>query len=120
PSLSSHWINVVTPVPAAIARPLIESLRNSVVVREHDLADALPMDLVGFDEAVRLALVQVRNETVATRWSGAAWPGAPSDPMPTDPEWSGGSIYRDERAAVLHASPAAVWAAVEGIGGARG
>ena len=33
PQLSSYWVNLVTPVPARIARPLIEGLRNEVVVR---------------------------------------------------------------------------------------
>ncbi|MGN6332497.1 MAG: NAD(P)H-binding protein, partial [Motilibacteraceae bacterium] len=37
PRLSSHWINVVTPVPASLAKPLVQSLRNTVVCREHDI-----------------------------------------------------------------------------------
>ena len=39
PSLSSHWVGLITPVPAGIARPLVESLRNTVVCREHDIAE---------------------------------------------------------------------------------
>ena len=38
-----------------------------------------------------------RDAEVATRWSSAVWPGAPSDPTPTDPQWSGGTVYCDER-----------------------
>ena len=34
PRLSSYWCSLVTPVPSAIARPLIEGLRNEVVVRD--------------------------------------------------------------------------------------
>ncbi|MFP5371963.1 MAG: NAD(P)H-binding protein, partial [Actinomycetes bacterium] len=96
PSLSSHWVGVVTPVPAGIARPLVESLRNTVVCREHDIAQYVPdppEGLLGFDEAVRLALRNVRTSSVATRWSSASVPGAPSDPLPTDPDWAGGSLY---------------------------
>ena len=99
PWLSSHWVNVVTPVPKAIAQPLIESLRNNVVAREHDIEALIPFELCPFDEAVRLALARIRAADVVTRWSGASWPGAPSDPMPTDPEWSGGTVYRDARVA---------------------
>jgi uncharacterized protein YbjT (DUF2867 family) len=120
PWLSSQWVNLVTPVPKAIAQPLIESLRNSVVAREQDLAELVPADLLGFDEAVDAALHQISTGNVATRWSGADWPGAPSDPMPTDPEWSGGTVYRDERSTPVDASVADVWAAIEGIGGDRG
>ena len=31
PWLSAHWVGLVTPVPASIARPLVESLRDEVV-----------------------------------------------------------------------------------------
>lgn len=120
PWLSSQWVNVVTPVPKAIAQPLIESLRNNVVAQEHDIEALIPLDLCPFDQAVRLALDRIRRADVVTRWSGASWPGAPSDPMPTDPEWSGGSVYRDERERRVDASAAALWRAVEGIGGDHG
>ncbi len=120
PWLSSQWVNVVTPVPKAIAQPLIESLRNNVVAQEHDIEALIPLDLCPFDQAVRLALERIRLADVVTRWSGASWPGAPSDPMPTDPEWSGGSVYRDERERQVEASPDALWRAVEGSGGEQG
>jgi len=120
PWLSSQWVNIVTPVPKALAQPLIESLRNNAVASEHDIADLVPLDTCPFDLAVRLALERVRNAEVATRWSGAEWPGAPSDPMPSDPEWSGGTAYRDERTAVVDADPAAIWRVVEQIGGDNG
>ena len=120
PWLSSHWVNIVTPVPKAIAQPLIESLRNDAVASESDIETLLPGSLIGFDEAVGLALDKIRSAQVITRWSGAEWPGAPSDPMPTDPEWSGGTVYRDERSTVVGASADYTWQAVEGIGGARG
>jgi uncharacterized protein YbjT (DUF2867 family) len=123
PSLSSHWVGLITPVPAGIARPLVESLRNTVVCGEHDIARYVPdppEGLLGFDEAVRLAIQKVRDSAVATRWSSASVPGAPSDPLPTDPDWAGGSLYLDERTRASDASPEAVWRVVEGIGGESG
>ena len=91
PTLSSHWVGLVTPVPGGLARPLVESLRNTVVCREHDIARYVPdppEGLIGFDEAVRLALVRIRDADVATHWSNASVAGVPSDPMPTDPDWA--------------------------------
>ena len=32
PRLSSHWVNLVTPLPIGLARPLVDSLCNDVVV----------------------------------------------------------------------------------------
>ena len=56
-----------------------------------------PEGLIGFDEAVRLALVRIRDADVATHWSNASVAGVPSDPMPTDPDWAQGALYVDER-----------------------
>ena len=123
PSLSSHWVGLITPVPAGIARPLVESLRNTVVCREHDIADHVPdppEGLLGFDEAVRLAIKRVHDFAVTTRWASASTPGAPSDPLPTDPDWAGGTLYVDERTRPTTAAPDDLWRIVEGIGGDAG
>src|ERR1022692_4812879 len=42
PGLSSLWVGLVTPVPPALARPLVESLRNEVVCSEHAIAAYIP------------------------------------------------------------------------------
>ncbi|MBP2339911.1 uncharacterized protein YbjT (DUF2867 family) [Saccharothrix coeruleofusca] len=120
PRLSAHWVNLVTPVPRSIAVPLIESLVHEVVCREHDVDEHLPGPLTGYDEAVALALARVRDAEVETRWSGASVPGAPSDPLPSDPAWSGGSSYVDVRERRSAAAPERLWEVVEGIGGDRG
>ncbi|MGY1848069.1 SDR family oxidoreductase [Blastococcus sp. SYSU DS1021] len=123
PSLSSHWVGLITPVPASIARPLVESLRNTVVATEHDIARYVPdppEGLLGFDEAVRLAIQRVHDSDVVTRWASASVPGAPSDPLPTDPDWAGGSLYVDERVRPTTAPAETVWQVVEGIGGDAG
>jgi uncharacterized protein YbjT (DUF2867 family) len=57
PRLSSYWVTLVTPVEAALARPLIDGLREEMVVRAAPppgINDA-PMR---FDAAVRLALAE--------------------------------------------------------------
>ncbi|MFD3991363.1 SDR family oxidoreductase [Streptomyces sp. NPDC058583] len=123
PRLSSHWIGLVTPVPRSIARPLAESLRYEVVCDEHDIADWVPDPPdapLAFDRALALALQRVREARTTTRWSSASVPGAPSDPLPTDPDWAGGSLYTDERERTVGASPQALWRVVEGVGGENG
>jgi uncharacterized protein YbjT (DUF2867 family) len=123
PSLSSHWIGLVTPVPSSIARPLVESLVHEVVCKEHDVARYVPdpeSGLIGFDHAAELALKRVRELDVTTTWASASTPGAPSDPLPSDPNWSGGSLYVDEREGVVPASRDQLWRVIEGIGGGNG
>jgi hypothetical protein len=121
PWLSSQWVGLVTPVPGRIAKPLVGSLIHEAVSREHDIAQYLPDPpggLMGFDESVRLALTKVRDADVETRWSTATW--TPADPLPTDPQWSGGSVYLDHRAKDVDATPEDVWRVIVGIGGETG
>ncbi len=123
PTLSSHWVGLVTPVPSGLARPLVESLRNTSVAREHDIAAYVsdpPEGLLGYRRAVELALTKIRDVDVPTRWSSASPSGAPSEPLPSDPDWAGGSLYVDEREREVHADPAALWRVIEGIGGENG
>ena len=123
PSLSSHWVGLITPVPNSIARPLVDSLIHEVVVKEHDIAQYVPEPpegLIGFDRAVELALAKVRDLDVSTRWTSAAAVGAPSNPLPSDPDWAGGSLYVDERESIVDASRESLWSVIEGIGGANG
>ncbi len=123
PRLSSLWVSLVTPVPSGLARPLVESLVHEVVCDEHDIARWVPdppTGLIGFDLAVRLALQRVQAADVVTRWTSASVPGAPSDPLPSDPDWAGGSLYVDERRVEVDASPAALWRVIEAVGGERG
>jgi uncharacterized protein YbjT (DUF2867 family) len=122
-SLSSHWVGLVTPVPASIARPLVDSLVHEAVVKEHDLDAFLPPDAprpLSFDRAVALALAKVQDLDVATAWTSASSPGAPSNPYPGDPAWSGGSLYEDERSTVVAADVRTTWQVVEGLGGRNG
>ena len=123
PTLSSHWVGLVTPVPSSIARPLVASLKHEVYCREHDIAEYIPdpsEGLTSFDRAVELALRRIKDADVATRWSNASVLGAPSDPLPSDPDWAGGSLYSDVRERETTASVDSLWTVIEGIGGDRG
>lgn len=56
PRLSSYWLHLVTPVGAAVARPLIDGLRNPTVVRDDRMRSLVPFELTPFDDAARAAL----------------------------------------------------------------
>ena len=56
PRLSSYWLNLVTPVRASVARPLIEGLRNATVAEDDRLRRLVPLALTPFDDAARKAL----------------------------------------------------------------
>jgi len=56
PRLSSYWLHLVTPADAAVARPLVDGLRNPTVAREDHIRRLLPFALTSFDDAAREAL----------------------------------------------------------------
>jgi uncharacterized protein YbjT (DUF2867 family) len=123
PWLSAQWVNLVTPVPRSIAVPLIKSLVHEMVCRDSDITRYIAEPeggLTPYDRAIELALTRTREADVPTRWSDAAPATAPSDPLPTDPDWSGGTRYEDVRERHTTASAALLWDVVESIGGEQG
>ena len=123
PKLASGWIGLVTPVPVTLARRLVESLKHEVVARDDSIRQYVPDapgGLTRFQDAVALALTRVKDFEVETRWSNAQTEGTHSEPLPTDPDWAGGSLYIDHREYLSDESVDAVWARVESIGGEHG
>ena len=123
PRLSSGWVGLVTPVPITLARRLIDSLKNEVVARDESIKDFIPDPAGGlttFKRAVSLALTRIKEANVETRWSNASIPGGPSEPLPTDPKWAGGSLYTDIRTEITKDPINTVWKRIESIGGEHG
>jgi uncharacterized protein YbjT (DUF2867 family) len=123
PWLASQWVNLVTPIPRDLAVPIIESLQHDCVVREHDIDDIVPPPpegLLGYRAAVRLALRREAEGAVRTSWRDASVAGASSDPIPSDPEWAGHTVYVDERTIGSTATTGQVWERIESIGGENG
>ena len=123
PRLSSGWVGLVTPVPYTLARRLVASLKNEVIVHDDAIRKLIPDPpggLTHFTKAVQLALTKIKDARVETRWSNASFPGSPSEPLPTDPNWAGGSLYTDIRTEESTDSVATVWARIEAIGGDNG
>jgi uncharacterized protein YbjT (DUF2867 family) len=56
PHLSSLWLHLVTPVNAAVSRPLVEGLRVPTVARERRIWELAGRAPLSFDDAVRGAL----------------------------------------------------------------
>lgn len=123
PWLASQWVSVVSPVPRQLAVPIIASLQHDCVVTEHDIDDyiAPPEEgLIPYRTAVHLALKREAEGQVETSWQSATVPGAPSDPLPSDPDWSGHTVFTDLRERQSTAPTEAVWKVIEAIGGHKG
>ncbi|MEU5841167.1 SDR family oxidoreductase [Rhodococcus sp. NPDC047139] len=123
PRLAGLWIGLVTPIPPALGRALIESLSTDAVMRNHDIDSIIPppaSGLTGYPDAVQLALGRLESGEVETTWTNASPVGAPADPLPSDPDWAGEVVFTDERSLESDSSAEKVFAVVESIGGENG
>lgn len=123
PRLAGLWIGLVTPIPSSLGRALTESLHDDAVAADRDvdavIAPPAP-GLIPYRQAIRLALRRIRDGEVETNWASASPVGAPSDPLPSDPEWAGEAVYTDERSGGCDADADTLWHVLESIGGENG
>ncbi|BDD11293.1 epimerase [Fulvitalea axinellae] len=80
PRLSSLWLVFVTSTSIPLARTLVDSMCNEVVVKNGGLERIVPQKLIGYKEAVRLAFERIQQNEVISSWtdsfvSGRALPG---------------------------------------------
>ena len=55
PRLSSYWIDLVTPVKASLARPLVDSLVHDSVVKDDTAQKLIPVQLAHMTQAIKTA-----------------------------------------------------------------
>lgn len=123
PWLAAQWVNLVTPIPRSLAVPLVESLQHDCVMENRAIdavIDRPKGGLTGYSRAVELALAKVRDDTVETTWVTAHALESPADPLPSDPQWTGHTVFTDVRERRTTASPASVFKVIQGIGGETG
>ncbi len=120
PRLSSYWIHIFTPVPASLARPLAQGLRNPVICKESQIRSLIPQKLLDCREAIQLASGKVRSRGVETSWRDAGTIPVVEESMRGDPAWSKQTRYKDSRKLILAASLENTWKAVAELGGKTG
>ena len=119
PRLSSYWVHWVTPVSAAIARPLIEGLRNEVIVRDPSARELFPdIEPSDYRTAVRRALERIREGDIESIWSDAL-SSSQGDLKPAFFTLEQG-MFIERREQAVDAPAAAVYRAFTGLGGKRG
>jgi uncharacterized protein YbjT (DUF2867 family) len=120
PRLSAHWVNLVTPLPKALADSLIGSLKNDVVVTDRSAMALSTHQPMTVNAAIEFALSAVEDLDIPTRWSGYSSRQLAARPAPWDPDWAGGTVYEDCRTMTVDASASDVQRLVRGLGGERG
>ena len=114
PRLSSYWLDLVTAVPANVARPLIEGLRDDLVADDRAIRTLIPLALEGYQDAVRDALAMEQAERVPIRWTEGSLAYRGSRP---DISYYSRQLHAE---ADSTAPVEATWAAIAAIGGRAG
>jgi len=115
PSIAARLVGLVTPIPNALAVPLIEGVSHPLLadtrLAQRHFPEIVPM---GYREAVERALERIEQQKVETRWSGAL--GGAERVELADRE----GMIREVRTIDFSAPPSAVFGAFSGLGGDRG
>lgn len=119
PRLSSYWVNLVTPIPGAVARPLIEGLRNENIVHDTRAKELFPeIQPVGYRKSVERALTRLEAGSLETVWSDALMTSQ-GDAQPLMLTVREGMVF-ERRQRTVTADPETVYKVFTGIGGKRG
>jgi uncharacterized protein YbjT (DUF2867 family) len=119
PRLSSYWVNLVTPIPASIARPLIEGLHNENIVKDPSARKMFPqIQPVNYRVAVERALARLQASNVETTWVDALSTSS-GEVAPVTLTTHEGMVL-ETRQRVVDASTSDVYTVFTGIGGRRG
>ena len=113
PRLSSYWVYWVTPISAAVARALIEGLRNSVVVQPEKASQVFPgIRPAGYRHAVQQALERLHPDNLDVI-------GAPDQPAGAVHIVHEGMIV-EQRRRTVDAPSDTVYRTFSELGGRRG
>jgi uncharacterized protein YbjT (DUF2867 family) len=112
PRLSSYWLDLVTPFPPAITRPLIEGLRSEAVCTSRKARELFPaLHPMNYEQALREALASNRPNTFPLR-----------EPPAGEGHWTvrAQGMICDTRQIMVHADSEQVFRLLERAGGRNG
>jgi uncharacterized protein YbjT (DUF2867 family) len=102
----------MTPVPAAIARPLVDGLRSDSLVRDDAAHRTFPhVQIIGYEEGVKIALSQLRPDRLEPAWTDCE---QPVKFMKHE------GFFIDHRCEEVDASPGKVFQTATALGGKKG
>jgi len=71
PRLSSLWLNLVTSVPYALARSLVDSMKNEVICHDGKIKLVVPRTCFSYKEALSMAFEKIEQNSIVSSWKDA-------------------------------------------------
>jgi hypothetical protein len=115
PILSVFWVDLMTPIPMAMAVPLVEGLSTEVVVRDPRAREVFRVEPMPYREALLLALQRLDEDAVETTWA-SSMAGEPEGRTLGDHE----GMLMERHSRHVKAPPQVVFQAFCALGGENG
>lgn len=121
PRLSSYWLYFVTSTTYPLAVNLVNSMKVDVVVRNNQLARLLDIELIPYEEAVRMAFRKIEQNLIASSWKDALISSSDKTSLqdyvnvPTF-----GCFVDHKKLPIKNNTKEQVWSNIQAIGGERG
>jgi uncharacterized protein YbjT (DUF2867 family) len=71
PGLSSLWLYFVTSTSFSLSRSLVSSMHNEVIVEKTGIEKVAPIELITYDDAIKLAFDRIAQNEVVSSWKDA-------------------------------------------------
>lgn len=115
PTLAGRWVGCVTPIPNALAIPLIEGIKFPVTASTQKAHELFPLiHPVSYATALQCALDETEHNIVETRWSNARGFLAHY----TIDDWEG--LIQEQQTEISRATPEALFKIISDLGGEAG
>jgi uncharacterized protein YbjT (DUF2867 family) len=115
PRLSAYWANLVTPVPASIAFPIIDSLRYETICENGEAQSLMKVKLTPFRQAILSSIQETNMNTMATRWIDAN--GSAASYTLKEAQTSGKKVFASRQAVRTNVTGNSVHRTYSRIGG---
>lgn len=119
PRLSSHWVGFVTPLPSAIAKPLVDGLKNELICKSTKAKELFNFKPITYKQAVKLALQRNKEGKTETIWFSSYSSGMKDSASPVHLTQKEGMII-EKRETVVNANIESTFKAFTSLGGKNG
>ncbi len=120
PRFSSYWLYFITTTSYPLARNLVDSMKNEVVVKNEGIQDLIPLELLDYKTAVRLAFDKIQQNMVVSSWTDALVSGLVNKEVFKYIEIPDFGCYSDKKQKEFTRKPEEVLDNIMAIGGDRG
>ncbi|NVK26470.1 MAG: SDR family oxidoreductase [Flavobacteriia bacterium] len=76
PNLSSHWLYFMTSTTYPLAVNLVHSMKVPVVVKNPEIQELIPIQLLTYEESIKLAFSKIAQNLVLSSWKDSRVAGA--------------------------------------------